>query len=78
MTGNQLRAARSFLGWSAKKLAEISGVSWATIQRYEARAGCVVPGSRNRDRVKLALEAHGIAFMDDQTHWIGVGLKCLR
>jgi transcriptional regulator with XRE-family HTH domain len=78
MTGSQLRAARGLLGWSAMKLSENSGVSWSTIQRYETRASDTVRGSRSRDRVKLTLEAHGIAFMDDKTQWIGVGLMCPR
>jgi predicted transcriptional regulator len=78
MTGSQLRAARGLLGWSAMKLAESSGVSWSTVQRYEARAGDVVPRSQNTARMKFALEAHGIAFTDDKTQWIGVCLMCPR
>ena len=78
MTGNQLRAAREFLGWSAKKLAEISGVSWATIQRYEAWDREVVPNYQKRDCLKLTLQANGIVFADDKTDWLGVWLMFPR
>jgi predicted transcriptional regulator len=41
MTSGQLKAARALLGIDQAKLAELSGVSLATIQRMEASDGTV-------------------------------------
>lgn len=35
LTGRQVRAARAVLGWSAKELAERSGLGVTTISRFE-------------------------------------------
>ena len=35
LSGRQIRAARGLLGISAKQLAELADVGWATIQRLE-------------------------------------------
>lgn len=64
ITAEQVRGARAMLRWSAKKLAEESGLSWPTIQRMEATKG--VPGglTRNLDLVQKTLEGAGVVFID--------------
>jgi predicted transcriptional regulator len=71
----QIRAARALLGISAKDLARLTGVGWATIQRYEAVVG--IPGGHQSkiDRIVRALEAAGIEFIGDPIHSPGVRLN---
>jgi hypothetical protein len=70
----QIRAARGLLGISAAELAEISGIDWATVQRFETAVG--VPKSRSGTlaKVKETLEAAGIIFLGDATTSPGVQL----
>lgn len=64
MTGEQIRAARALLKWSAKRLAEESGIGWATIQRIESKNGPLSGYSDTHDAMRLALEAKGIQFLE--------------
>ena len=75
ISGGQIRAARALLRLSATELSEISGVGWATIQRFENAED--VPRSRSGtlEKVKAALEAHGIEFIGDPLSTPGVRLK---
>ena len=70
----QLRAARGLLGLSSQQLAESSGVSWATIKRFEDAEG--IPQSRGGtlDRLVAALEASGVEFLGDPNQSPGVRL----
>lgn len=63
-TGEQIRAARAMLGWSANHLADVAGVSWRTVQRAEA-AGSQVPRMHisTVEKIRDALEAGGIEFL---------------
>ncbi len=63
LTGFQIRAARAGLNITAKDLAERSGVSVPTIQRFESVDG--VPPSRSSKLldVRAALEGAGIEFI---------------
>ena len=74
----QIRAARALLGISADELARRSGVSWATIQRFESAPG--IPPSRGGtlERVKAALEEAGIDFIGDPVASPGVRLRQRR
>jgi transcriptional regulator with XRE-family HTH domain len=62
-TSEQLRAARSAIGWTVRELAKRSGVGEATIKRYEAVSG--VPKSRkgNLEALVRTYEAAGIEFI---------------
>ncbi|MHA6334509.1 helix-turn-helix domain-containing protein [Qipengyuania sp. CAU 1752] len=73
-SSSQLKAARGLLGISSKELAEISGVGWATVRRFEEAAG--IPPSRGGtlERVKSALEDAGIEFIGDPMQSPGVRL----
>jgi DNA-binding transcriptional regulator YiaG len=75
ISGSQLRCARALLGLSAKELAELSGVGWATLQRFETQDG--IPDSRSGtlDKVRAALEAQGIEFLGDPETSPGVRLR---
>lgn len=63
ITAEQLRAARSALGWSVVELSARSGVGTATIKRYEAVQGLPKSRKDNLGLLKLALEAAGIEFV---------------
>ena len=75
ITGQQIRAARAMLKWSAKELAAESGVSWATIQRMEAQDG--VPGglAQNVEKLQRCLESAGIDFIAENGGGVGVRLR---
>ncbi|MCI0753459.1 transcriptional regulator [Teichococcus vastitatis] len=65
LTGQQLRAARAMLQWSAGTLAERSEVSLATIQRAEKKDGPVSMMPANERAIRATLEAAGIRFLPD-------------
>jgi transcriptional regulator with XRE-family HTH domain len=75
ISGAQIRAGRNLLGLSSKQFAEVSGVGWATIKRFELVDG--VPPSRGGtlERVQAALEASGIEFLGDPVASPGVRLR---
>jgi hypothetical protein len=75
VSGGQIRAARAFLAISSRELAELSGVGWATIRRYEISDS--IPESRGGtlERVKAALEGEGIEFLGDPITSPGVRLN---
>ena len=75
ITAEQIRAARSLLRWSAQDLANISGIGFRTIQRFESEHG--VPGSRSRNLVAIrkVLEDAGVVFIDQNGGGPGVRLK---
>ena len=56
----QIKAARSMLGWSATELAERSGVGAATLKRYERSLGVPTATVRVLMAIKTTLEAAGI------------------
>ena len=63
LTGVQIRSARAALGWSANRLAELSGVSLRTLMRLEQSHG--VPPSRASTLLEIqrTFEAAGIEFI---------------
>ena len=73
----QLRAARGLLGWSQSELAERAGLSLPTVKRVEGEFG---PGVSDEARAKLkkALEAAGIKFLDDNGGGCGVRFRQSR
>jgi transcriptional regulator with XRE-family HTH domain len=75
IAGAQIRSARALLGISGEELSKLSGVSWATIQRYESTND--VPSSRSGtlERVMAALEAQGIEFIGNPLTSPGVQLN---
>jgi transcriptional regulator with XRE-family HTH domain len=63
LTPAQLRAARAIVGWSREKLAEKADVSAETIKRFEFRGSD--PKLSTLNKVRRALEAAGVEFIDD-------------
>ena len=74
ISGSQIQAGRALLDISIKELAEISGVSWATLQRFEETDGIPPSRSGNLEKVKTALEARGVVFLGDPIDSPGVQL----
>lgn len=74
LTIGQLRGARGMLGWSARELADKSGVGMATIQRMEKR-GPSISTVANVEAVKAALEKAGIEFIPQNGGGAGVRFR---
>lgn len=64
MNGEQIRAARALVGWSAADLAERSGVSYPTIQRLDATRGPVSGRYETVEAIRKALEGQGVQFLE--------------
>ena len=69
ITGSQLRAARALLDWTQEQLATESGVTERTIRSLEDNK--TRPFERTADRLREALEAAGVTFLDTAS---GVGV----
>lgn len=70
----QIKAARVFLEWNQRKLAEKSGVSLPTIQRME-KYGMDRSTVKNAEQVQKTLEAAGIDFIHPNGGGQGVRLR---
>ena len=75
ITAAQIRGARAMLRWSARKLAEMSGVSVPTIQRMESAPGVPKSISTNLDSIRRTLEEAGIVFINEDEEGPGVRLR---
>lgn len=74
ITSKQIMGARGMLGWSAKKLAEMSGLGIATIQRMERR-GPADSTAGNVEAVENALKDADIVFNLDEGTGPGVRMR---
>jgi transcriptional regulator with XRE-family HTH domain len=71
----QIRAARSLLGWSQADLAQQADVAQITVRRFEANSGSVSGKIESLIRIQNALEKAGIVFLaEDQQFGVGVRL----
>jgi transcriptional regulator with XRE-family HTH domain len=77
LTIEQLRAARGLLGWSQSKLAARAGLSLPTVKRVEADLGPRV-SDEARNKLRRALEAAGVDFIDENGGGPGVRLAKRR
>jgi transcriptional regulator with XRE-family HTH domain len=68
----QLRMARAAVGWGVRELAEKAGVTANTVTRIENGADAK---QSTLDRLKSALEAAGVEFIDENGGGPGVRLK---
>ena len=75
ITADQIRAARALLRLSARRLAEMAGLSLPTIQRMEAAKGVPSGHSKSLEAVENALKDAGIEFIDENGGGPGVRLK---
>lgn len=74
ITSKQVKAARLFLDWEQRDLAERAGVSLPTIQRME-KLGMERSQAGNVERVQRALESGGIEFIAENGGGVGLRLK---
>jgi transcriptional regulator with XRE-family HTH domain len=72
--GEQIRAARSLLGWSQAELATKAGVALMTVRRLEAKNGPVSGNISSLTGVQTALENAGIHFIDPD-EWGSFGVR---
>jgi transcriptional regulator with XRE-family HTH domain len=75
ITGIQIRSARAALGWSARALAERSGVGLRTLMRFEQVDGIPPSHSSTLMDVQKALEAAGIEFIGAPEDGPGIRLR---
>jgi transcriptional regulator with XRE-family HTH domain len=66
------------LGWSAMELSERSGVSSASIKRYEIQDGIPSANTNVLQKIKSVLELSGIQFTGDPLVNPGVTLDLSR
>jgi ribosome-binding protein aMBF1 (putative translation factor) len=60
MSPEQVRAARSWLGWTQAELAASANVGLSTVKDYESAKR--TPIANNLEAIKRALELNGIEF----------------
>ena len=75
ITGEQIRAGRALSRMEQKDLAKKSGVSLPTIKRVEWIKGEVSAYASTLDKIKDALEAAGVVFVDSNELGPGVRLR---
>jgi len=75
MTPEQVRMARSALRIGVRELADMAGVSFTTVSRFETEKGGLQHSTA--EAIRKALEAHGIQFLEtgEVTKGSGVALK---
>jgi transcriptional regulator with XRE-family HTH domain len=76
IAAEQIRAARALLKWRAQDLANRTGLTLRTIQRFENEVG--IPSSRTKNlmTIRQALEDAGVIFIDrNEDGGPGVRLK---
>jgi transcriptional regulator with XRE-family HTH domain len=64
ISGAQVRAARSLLGWTAAELATKAGVGISTVQRVENAQDAPNARGGNLAAIEHALETAGIEFLN--------------
>jgi transcriptional regulator with XRE-family HTH domain len=72
VTREQVRMARAALDWSMRELAEKAGVAMNTVNRYENGADAL---GENLLKIRRALEAGGVVFIDENGGGVGVRIK---
>jgi transcriptional regulator with XRE-family HTH domain len=72
----QIRAARSLIGWNQQTLAARADVGIATVRRLESKDGPLKGQTETMWALQRALEAAGVKFIeDDGTNGPGVRLQ---
>jgi transcriptional regulator with XRE-family HTH domain len=74
-TGEQIRAARALLRWSAAELARRAHVSPTTVARCEGANGVPPVQVGTLERIRRALEAAGVEFTQNAG---GLGVRLRR
>lgn len=63
ISGRQMKAARALLAMDQRKLAELSGVSLATIRRMEANSGTVRSNVETLVKIVETLDREGVVLI---------------
>jgi len=71
----QIKAARALLSWSQEELSAAAEVSIPTIKRLEALDGPLGGRSQTGLKIRAALEAAGVEFIDENGGGPGVRLR---
>jgi transcriptional regulator with XRE-family HTH domain len=72
----QLRAARSLLGWSQTQLAKRAGLSLPTVKRVEREdGGGPNVSEETRNKLRVTLEKAGVEFIAENGGGPGVRLR---
>ena len=71
----QIRAGRSLLGWSARELAERTGLHITTIQRMERSREQLRGHATTMDLIRQALESAGVELLDANDNGAGPGVR---
>jgi len=71
----QIKAARALLAWSQGQLAAAADVSVPTIKRLEAQDGPLGGRSETGSKIRSALEAAGVEFIDENGGGPGARLR---
>ncbi|BCH04710.1 MULTISPECIES: helix-turn-helix domain-containing protein [unclassified Mesorhizobium] len=73
VTPQQIRSARTLLGWTQKELSEAAGVSVTCVANLD-RGATTGPHGRTVSALQQALEAGGVEFIGETTI-IGRGVR---
>lgn len=73
MTPLLVRAARAMLGLSQQELAQISLISWTSINSYERERARL--STRTQRAIITALEERGVTFLANDREGLGVRLR---
>lgn len=74
ISAKQIKAARLFLEWEQRNLADKAGLSLPTIQRME-KMGVERSSAANAEKVRKALEDGGVEFIPENGGGSGVRLR---
>lgn len=74
ISSDQVKAARALLRLSVNELAKASKVSASTIRRWESEVEYNKPNKSTVDKIRTALESHGIEFLGTAEEGPGVRL----
>ena len=75
LTGRQIAAARTLLGFNQPELAERANISAATLKRMEGSPGPASGLPNNVEAVRRALEVAGVEFIAENGGGAGVRLR---
>ena len=75
VTTRQIKAARALLAWSQADLALRSGTSEPTVARLEAADGELRGREDTTQKLRAAIEAAGVEFIEENGGGPGVRLK---
>ena len=73
ITASQVKEARRLLGWSQEMVGGLAGLSRSSIRKIENDSPFLQ--DETRQRVRAALEAAGVIFVEENGEGLGVRLR---